>query len=171
MLSFLLICNFYCNFYIICNYLFFGIFYESATAISKASCYPVIVPLVSFDIPCIVICSVENPDPFESVSFWSAGSRSGQQKIRQNDGKFTQKSTKIIRISYVFFKNIELKFNRHSYQNKLFLKKYIFYKKKVKQKLVFIHVRSYSEKDPDPLQNETDLQHWLFVQGSVFGSS
>ena len=61
------------------------------------------------------------------------GSGSWWQKISQNHGKFQQKSTKIIRISYIFFKIIKLCLltkNIYSINNKTdhFSEKYIFYR-------------------------------------------
>ena len=81
---------------------------------------------------------------------------------------FHKKSTKITRISYIFFKNIKLLFNGHIYLPH----KYNFDRKK---KLVFsrfqvgsgagygsrsVIPRNGSE-NPDPYQNETDPKHWL----------
>ena len=77
--------------------------------------------------------SVADPDPFGSVSFWSAGPESGswKQKISQNHGKFPQKSTKIIKIYTFFTKIINLCLtdqNIYHINNKTdqFLEKYIF---------------------------------------------
>ena len=52
-------------------------------------------------------------DPFGSVSFWSAGSGSASMKririlVAKNQPKSWNISTKIIRISYIFFKTIKL---------------------------------------------------------------
>ena len=46
----------------------------------------------------VLECSVADPDPFHFGQ--------PEQKISQNFVKFPQKSTKIIRISYIFFQNI-----------------------------------------------------------------
>ena len=52
-------------------------------------------------------CSVVNPDPETDL---------GMQQIRQNRGKFAQKSTIIIRMSYIFsLKNIKRMFNGNKY--------------------------------------------------------
>ena len=66
------------------------------------------------------------------------------QKINQNHRKFLQKLTKIIRISYIFLKNIKV------------------IEKKVKKKSWhFLDFRSDSEQDPDPdpYKNKTDSKH------------
>ena len=121
-------------------------------------------------------CSVSDPDPFGSVSFWSAGS--GKQKTRLNHGKFPQKITYITRILYIFFKTIKLMFtdiNICPINNKTdhISEKYIFIEKTVEQKLIIsrfqvgfgagsgsgsVISRNGSE-DPDPYQNETDPKH------------
>ena len=84
------------------------------------------------------------------------------KKISQNQGKFPQKSTKIIRISYFFVKNIKNIFYGHKYypiNNKTdhFLEKYIFFYRTVD---ISLNLRNGS-KDPDPYQNETDPQYWI----------
>ena len=58
----------------------------------------------------IVETSVTDPDPYGSVSFWSAGSRSASMKririrIAKNHPKSWKTNTKITRISYIFFLN------------------------------------------------------------------
>ena len=138
---------------------------------------------VSVILVIILESSVSDPDPFGSVSFWSAGSGSWQQKISQNHGQFPQKSTKIIRISYIFFKTIKLIFtdiNIYPIKNKTdhISEKYIFYRKKVKQTLIFsrfqvgfgagsvISRNGSEDPDPDTYQNETDPKHCLIERFS-----
>ena len=85
--------------------------------------------------------SVSDPDPFGTVSFWSAGSGSASMKririrVAKNQPKSWKILTKIIKISYMFFKTIELMFtdiNIYSINNKTdhISEKYIFYIKKV----------------------------------------
>jgi len=75
-----------------------------------------------------VFSSVSDPDPdlFGSVSFWSAGSGSASMKririlVAKNQPKSWKISTKIIRMSYIFFKTIKLMFtdiNIYSINNK-----------------------------------------------------
>ena len=75
-------------------------------------------------------------------------------KIMENFNKNQQKSTKIIRISCIFFKTIKLMFtdiNIYSINNKTdhISEKYIFYR-------YFPDFSSDLEQDPDPLFHETD---------------
>ena len=90
------------------------------------------------------LISVLDPDPFGSVSFWSAGSGSASMKririwVAKNQPKswnFFLNQQKIIRISYIFFKTINLMFTD-------------------------IISRNGSEApDQDPYQNETDPKHY-----------
>ena len=66
---------------------------------------------------------------------------SGLPKISQNHGKFLRKSTKIIRISYIFFKTFKLMFtdiNIYPINNKtdhILGEIYFFYRKKSKTKV------------------------------------
>ena len=91
----------------------------------------------------ILIFSVADPDPFGSVSFWSTGSASMKRiriRVAKNQPKSWKISTKITRISYIFFKTIELMFtdiNIYPINNKTdhILEKYIFYRKKSKTKV------------------------------------
>ena len=85
----------------------------------------------------LVFSSVSDPDPFGSISFWSAGSASMKQiriRVAKNQPKSWKISTKIIRISYIFFRTIKPMFtdiNIYSINNKTdhISDKYIFYRK------------------------------------------
>ena len=113
---------------------------------------------VKFDLPNSLLSSVSDPDsdadPFGSVSFWSAGSGSGSasmkririrvEKISLNHGKFSQKSTKITRISHNSSKMLNFyltDINIYHIYNKTnhFWEKYILFGKKVFKSWYFLY--------------------------------
>ena len=117
------------------------------------------------DIVSVVIVSVADPDPFH---FGQPDPGTGSKKSAKIMENVHKKTTKIIRISYIFFKTIKLMFtdiNIYSINNKKdhISEKYIFYR-------YFSDFRSDLEQDPDPLfhetdpdpyQNEKDPLHWM----------
>ena len=87
-----------------------------------------------------------------------------------------KKSTKITRISYIFFfKNIKLLFNGHKYifnRKKSFLKVEIFSILGLIWSRIRIRIRyprnGSENPDPDPYQNKTDPEHWLNYSSKKF---
>ena len=62
-----------------------------------------------------IFTNVADPDPFHIGFMKRIRKRIQLAKNQPKSWKIPQKSTKIIRISYIFFKDIKLMFNGHKY--------------------------------------------------------